>query len=382
MPIAQPVKTPEEDESSKNKEKKLPFDTVIVFGQGPIKPILLPEQLSPAQFRKLDLFRSNPLAYKEPDFWLMQNASNLQQLRKIDLLADYSQAQKKRKKATLINEWQHKGWYALKRMGRQNALAAGFALYKGLTKEVILSGGATMSKTTKRILSKSRLKSWPTEAELMKEIIVSSYGALYEKKYGKKIETVIKIEDASTNTLENFAYCLNLYPYLLAKGHNIGFLSARHHMKRIYLLSQIFGLTIADPKHSTLSSQKLLQEVDDFANDDIIDENNCVEIKRQHTREGRWIRGLSSPEYLTYWLGYVAEVKKAYVLQKALKRLENDAWKKVGSVALKQVKLDVDEVIQTDLVMLAQSKPEKYLTVVSALKQFKKPNLRAFPSVH
>lgn len=381
MPIAQPAKLPEEDESFQNKEKKLPFDTVIVFGQGPIKPILLPEQLSPAQFRKLDLFLSNQLVYKEPDFWLMQNAANLQQLRKIDALADCTPAQKKRKKEALINEWQHKGWYALKRMGRQNALAAGLALYKGLTKEVILSGGATMSKTTKRIMPQRRLKTWPTEAELMKEVIVSSYGALYEKKYGKKIETAIKIEDASTNTLENFAYCLNLYPHLLAKDKKIGFLSARHHMKRIYLLSQIFGLTIADPKQASLSSQKLLEDAEDYENNDIIDEKNCVEIKRQYNREDRWIRGLSSPEYLTYWLGYVAEVKKAYVLQKALKRLEDDAWKKVGAVALKRVKLDVEEVMHIDLVTLAETDPQKYLLLVSALKQFKKPDLRAFPTV-
>ncbi len=125
MPIAQPAKLPEEDESFQNKEKKLPFDTVIVFGQGPIKPILLPEQLTPAQYRKLDLYKSDRLKYKEPDFWLMENAANLQQIRKIDSLADFTPAQKKRKKDALINEWQHKGWYALKRMGRQNALACG-----------------------------------------------------------------------------------------------------------------------------------------------------------------------------------------------------------------------------------------------------------------
>jgi len=366
-----------DDESIIHTKEDTPFDTVLVFGEGPIKPILLPEELTPQQFRQLDLYNSDSAVYPEPDFWLMQQPRNLAQLKKIDDQKELSSEEKAQQKKEVLKEWQHKGWYALKRMGRQNAMAAGLALYKGITKEVILTGGRTLSSWTKNHIPQEILETWPSEAELMAEVIVSSYGSLYEKRYGKKIENAIKIETASTNTLENFSYSVNLYPQLHAQDKNIGFISAGHHMKRLRLLAHIFGINIAN--HYALASQHVLKDAEDEASCEIIDEYNCHDTKEQYQREARWIKALNSPEYLTYWLGYVAEVKKAYVLQKALNKLREKAWKEAGAAALSQVKLNVEEIVKIDVETLAKTDPQKYLYLVSALQQFKKPSLRILP---
>lgn len=368
-----------DDESLKQNKELVSFDTVIVFGEGPIKPILLPEELTPQQYRQFDLFNSDPLKYPEPDFWLMQQPRNLAQIKKIAEQHGVSLAEKKIAIEKIRQTWQHTGWYALKRMGRQNALAAGLALYKGLTKEVILSGGRTMSAWTRKHISKQRRAAWPTEAELMAEVIKSSYGVLYEKKYGKKIEDAIRIEDASTNTLENFAYSVNMFPQLHSKDRRIGFLSAGHHMKRLKLLAQIFGISV--PEHYALSSQQLLRDADEATTSDcdIIDENNCAETRQQNSREEKWIKALSDPHYVTYWLGYVAEVKKVYVLQKALSRFREKAWKEAGAVALAKVALNIEEIAEIDIELLAKTDPQKYMYIINTLQQLKNPTYRVLP---
>ena len=367
----------DEDESSIHGRKQYIFDTVIVFGEGPVKPVLLPHQLTPKQFRELDLFNSDPLKYPEPNFWLMQQPRNLAQLTKIDQQKVLTANEKQTLKEAEIQKWQHAGWFALKRMGKQNALAAGLALYKGLTKEVIVSGGPTMNAWAKKNLPEERVKNWPSEAELMADIIKSSYGVLYEKKFGRKIDEVIKIENASTNTLENFAYSVNEFPQLLSKELKIGFLSAGHHMKRLRLLGQIFGINVRE--QYALSSQEILKESDDATATDIIDENNCTDTKAQFDREERWIKALSTPEYVTYWLGYVADVKHRYVIQKALDRFQDLAWKEAATEVLAQVKIDVDEIVETNLETLAKTNPQKYLALISSLKQLKQPLYRTLP---
>jgi phage pi2 protein 07 len=369
----------DEDASHETTEEQFVFDTVLVFGEGPVKPILLPEQLTPEQYREFDLFNSDPMKYPEPNFWLMQQPRNLAQIQKINERKDISQEEKDELKEKEIQKWQHKGWYALKRMGRQNALAAGLALYKGITKEVIVSGGQTVSPWAKEHMPKERLENWPTEAELMAEVIKSSYGALYEKKYGRKIDDVIRIENAATNTLENFSYSVNKFPHLLQEEKKIGFLSAGHHMKRLKLLAQIFGIPLGD--NYGLASQQLLKDAEEDLMCEIIDEHNCTDTKEQFSREERWIKALSQPEYVTYWLGYVAEVEHMYVLQKAIDRFRDESWRKAATTALSQVSIDIDEVVTTNLETLAKTNPQKFVYLVSALKQLKQPAYRILPPV-
>ncbi|HZE87674.1 MAG TPA: YdcF family protein [Methylomirabilota bacterium] len=358
-------------------EQKFYFDTVIVFGQGPIKPILLVEELTYKQQQALALYNQDSLNNPEPDFWLMQQPRYLSQLLKIEQDKTLSRSEKKSLKEQTVQKWQHIGWFALKRMGRQNGLAAGYALYKGLTKEVIVSGGRTISPSARNYLPKERLNNWPSEAELMAEIIKTYYGDLYQKKFGKHISEVIKIENASTNTLENFVYTINAYPQLLSHTVKIGFISAGHHMRRIRLLAKIFDIPL--PEKYELPAQELLKHADEIANEEIIDVSNCADVKLQSTREERWIRGLNDPQYITYWLGYIAEVKQQCVLQKTLDRLQDTVWEKAAASACKKVGISLEEFSGENIAQLAKNKPEKYASFVRALQQLKKPEYRTLP---
>jgi hypothetical protein len=163
-------------------EELFKFDATIVFGQGPVRPILLPHEVSTDQAVSWENFKREPQKYNEPNFWLMQQPRYLSQIAKIDMRTDIDGEAKVRLREEKIMEWQTLGWFALKQWGRQNALAAGCALYTGLTKEVILSGGRTKSKWARENIPASRLELWPSEAELMADIIIRYYGKLYEKR--------------------------------------------------------------------------------------------------------------------------------------------------------------------------------------------------------
>lgn len=353
------------------------FDTIIVFGEGPIKPILLANQLTPLQQQQIEVFKQDPLKNAEPDFWFMQQPRALAQLIKIEQNELLSKKQKALARQEVFTQWQHTGWFALKRMGRQNALATGLALYQGIAKEAILSGGRTISSWAKKLLSSEQLENWPSEAELMADIIKNSYGDLYKKKYGHSIKDVLIIEDAATNTLENFAYSVNKYPELLLQEKKVGVLSARHHLKRLRLLAQIFGISIDE--HSVLPSQELLR-IGDTTAEIIIDERNCADTKKQQGREEQWMKALLDPQYVTYWLGYVAEVKNYKVLQKTMERLCEVTWKKAAVDACTKVGINLDEFTGEDLSRLAKENPVRYTTFISALQELKNPKHRIIPS--
>ncbi len=161
------------------------FDSVIVFGQGPVKPVLLRDEITDEQYRAWELYRQDPHVNKEPDFWLIQQPKLLSQLVKINLEEKITAGEKIQLTELKRQEWQRIGWFAMKAMGRQNALAAGYALYKGITRQIIFTGGKTMDPSVKSRISQARIQGWPSEAELMRDIVISHYGDLYEKKYGK-----------------------------------------------------------------------------------------------------------------------------------------------------------------------------------------------------
>ena len=48
------------------------FETLIVFGQGPVKPVLLTEELTPEQKNQWDNFKKDPLHNREPDFRVIE----------------------------------------------------------------------------------------------------------------------------------------------------------------------------------------------------------------------------------------------------------------------------------------------------------------------
>lgn len=334
------------------------LDTLIVFGQGPVKPILFNDELSPEQKLIWEDFKKDPLRKDEPDF------------RTVDLKQGQEREAERAKLQSL-------GRVALKRWGRQNALAAGAALYSGLTSEVILSGGKTKPDWSQA--------SMPSEAELMKDIIVRIYGDAYSKKYGKDITSAIKLEDSSTNTLENLANTINENPGLIENDKKIGLLSADFHLRRVAILSHLFSVQEA-PK-GQLSAQNLLKEravernkgkyqdmlrymTDTMQNDD---------LRQRIMAEQRWERGLIEPENLSYWLGYMADVENPEVLKSVLENLNDPSWVSAARENFLLVGLDFDQFSNEDIASLKENSPEKYNQLIEGLRKLKTPEFRKMP---
>jgi hypothetical protein len=205
------------------------------------------------------------------------------------------------------------------------------------------------------------------------------YGPLYEKKYGRSMYEAISIENAAMNTLENFSYTINKYPELLHEETKIGFLSARHHLRRLKMLAHIFSLHCAED--AELSAQELLKQAAEHHKsiDSVVDEHNSYIAREQSSREARWKIGLEDPKYVTYWLGYVGEVKYPKVIQKAFNKLCNSHWCTYAKEALDRVGVDMDDFIGEDLTKLAERNPQKYLLLVNGLQKLKSPEYRQLP---
>ncbi len=363
------------------------FDVTIVFGQGPIKPILLPTEATPEQQRAWENYQQDTHRYEEPNFWIMHQPRYLAQLEKIAADETLSDEKKASLRDETIINWQKTGWFALKQWGRQNALAAGCALYTGLTKEIVLTGGRTMCRWVKDELPEKRLSAWPSEAELMLDIIKRYYGDLYKKRFNQDIESVIHLEDKAMNTLENFSYTINRHPALLREDMRVGFLSVEHHLKRVSLLAQLFSIRQAD--ESKLSAREILAK-QGVSLPDLKDQTDevleCVRLCQEskltveyEQNEKRFIGALQDPNYLSYWFGYLGDVNNPRIIQKAMKRLNQPEWVEVASSVFKQVGLNMREYQQADLYELSKQNPDKYFMLVEGLKKLKKPEFRKVP---
>jgi hypothetical protein len=361
---------------------KTTFDYLIVFGEGPVKPVLLYEELTPDQKRQWERYRQDTIHNREPGFSCITQRRMLVELQKIDERQDLSLEDKSRHKEALRLAWQYSGWYALRPWGKQNALAAGYALYKGTAKKVILSGGRTISVWGKKTLPATRLENWPSEAELMRDIIRKSYGELYEKKYKRSIDEVMIIENSSTNTLENFAYTINNNPQLLHDEVSVGLLTADHHLKRVSMLADLFSVTRKEKQ----SAQRLLSEISEEDNPQVftdvlsfIREKHADEIEDLTAREERWIKGLNDPQYVTYWLGYIGMVNQSVVVHNAIQRLKDPLWSEPAKEAFKKLGLNFDEFIKEDICNLSKKDPTKYNLLVQGLRKLKSPEHRTLP---
>ncbi|HZQ29649.1 MAG TPA: ElyC/SanA/YdcF family protein [Patescibacteria group bacterium] len=355
----------------KNNTQTTKFDTLIVFGEGPIKKVFLPNELTTDQIERSKQFKKTPMKFKEPNFYVLENEEILARIEKL------SPAGKKR----LYWKLQHNSRLALKRWGRQNALAAGLALYSGITKMLLLSGGKTKSKLLE--LSEKEMERWPTEAELMQDAIVRNFGKIYKEKFGKDIKQAIILEEKATNTLENFAYSINTMPEIVSESFRVGLLTAHHHVKRVTLLGKLFSLGISED--GVLSAQDLLRKgklYSQYEKDvlQIIDNiNQCEDLKDLNYFEERWIQGLKDPKYLSYWFGYVAEVKHPRVLDRAFVTLRQPSWEKAALEVFSLLKLAMGDYTKQSLAELSKSNPDKYQELVRNLRQLKTPKFRKMP---
>lgn len=356
------------------------YTTVIVFGEGPVKPVLLEDEVSSKDKIAWFKYKEDPTSFDEPEFWLMQQPRQLAELAKIEQNRDLTDEEKDIQIAAIRSNWQKKGWFAMKQWGRQNALAAGLALYKGLTKTVIVTGGKTISKEMKALLPDERLAEWPSEAVLMADIIRETYGDLYKKKYGHDINDVIKIEDAATNTLENFACSINKYPDLLTEGAKVGFLTANHHLDRVQGLAKLFSLN-----GGKLCAQELLKTLQNDAKsvaDEAFSETTTITSSESELLKNKsLLKGLEDPEYLTFWLGYVAMVKHPKVLQNVMRKFEDPDWCECAEKIFAKVGLEFREYRGQDMTKLAEKDAARFNYLVSKLQELKKPEHRVIPPV-
>ncbi len=377
---------PKESPRSLEVEKPKRFDTIIVFGQGPVKEIKLATELTPQEKSQWDEFTRNPRGELDPDFYAIDRESLTEEQRaKLQRLARFT----------------------LKRLGRLNALAAGYALATGQTKEVILSGGHTINKDLREkkkdqffqeqvtdnpefvTLSEAEqdrkfeaylADNWPSEAELMKDIIVRRFSDEYRRKYGKKadIAKAIRLEDEATNTLENFAQTIDKNPDVFEK--KIGLLGVNHHLRRILMLANRFTIDAqeADEISSQIELEERARKRAKGAYEKLL-QTELPETVKLAKGELRWIRGLEDPQFITYWLGYVGEIKNPATVQRIIKRLSSPEWVQAIRSAFSQVGLDFSEFENEDLVELAKKAPDKFEEFRAKLVELTRPGKRVMP---
>lgn len=362
-------------QEQKERWGKRRFDVIMVFGQGPVKPVLLPKELTEEQRIQWEEFIRDPLHSREPDFRVIEGVF-LQTLEEIQNRDDIPDKEKERIIGQKRQEWQRLGRLALNRWRRENALAAGLALYLGLTDKIILCGGKTRPKWAESTLPKTILDSWPSEAELMRDIIIRRFGRLYQEQYGKSIEEAIVIEDQSTNTLENIAYAINNDPSL-RNSKNIAILGTHFHTPRIQQLMNIFSLRLAP--RGQISAQDLLLERAQIRRmgslekqlNYMIDQLNNPDFRDRVLAEARWSLGLLDEEFLTYWLGYLGELDDLHRIHSVLKTLYQDEnWHEEAKKAFQLVGLNFDEFAKMTLEELQN--PEVWKKLKDALLKLKK----------
>lgn len=389
-------KTPEAMESSGGK-----VDMLMVFGQGPVKPLLKEDDLDDSQKVDWAAFKQDPLHSTEPDFRVIEGEVWTKQLNGLT----EKQAQAK------IAEWQEIGRFGLNRWGRENAFASGFALVSGYTDKVLLSGGKTIPGWVKDKLPPSRIEKWPSEARLMADIIRRRFGSAYQEKYGKPIDEAMILEDASTNTLENLANSINANPDLLKDESTLGLLATNFHIDRSEKITALFA-SGKDIKETNGSQDVLVQRVEEriewreakakerdgiealeervenvkveeanittYRNilEWMIDPANPDLIKRQG-QETRWSNGLVQPEYIKYWFGYIGKVEDPIVLQATIQRFkDNPEWSANAQLAFKEVGLSFDDLASKDLTEISK---EDFTQIAGRLEILSKEGYRVMP---
>lgn len=237
-----------------------PADITLVFGQGPIKPVFLEDELNNTEIMQWEAFKKDPLHSHEPEFRVVGGRYK-KRLDAIDSNPALSAEEKTSQTEQLRDESQHDPRFALHRYGRFVALAAGAALLNGDTEKLLVCGGQTMpgwaKENGKHTLSSEVSKKWPSEAELMGTLIERRYGEAYKEKFGKPISDVLLKEDSSPTTIHNLAHALDLWGPQLDMAKRIGFLSTGVHLNRVMALANL--LVDAPAEKIEFNSDEILE---------------------------------------------------------------------------------------------------------------------------
>jgi hypothetical protein len=250
----------------------------------------------------------------------------------------------------------------------------------------LLSGGKTIPQWAKEKLPPERIEQWPSEAQLMADIINRRFGKMYQDIYGKSIDSSILIEDRSTNTLENFANSMNS-----EQGHEMldgmksaGVLAADFHVPRGEDIAYLF--TPGGNLDHGNSAQSILRQVAELKNKQsyariikwMSDPDN-QDFRAREAMEKIWTGALKDPELLTYWLGYIGTVEDPRVLQSTVKKLSSEpAWKIQAQNAFRQADLDFDSLAATDLTKIDSN---QFKQIADKLKILTSKEYRAMPGI-
>ena len=373
------IKYPDQEQKEQLGKKK--FDTLIVFGQGPVKPVLLSDELTSEQKTEWEEFKKDPLHGKEPNFRVLESSSFLEVLSDIDKRSDISPEEKKQLIELKRQEWQNLGRFALNRWGRENALAAGHALMEGITDKLILSGGKTIPKWVKELLPSDRIENWPAEAELMKDIIVRRFGDDYQKKYGKSIETVIDLEINSTNTKSNFEFLIAKNPNLLSKDVSAGVLSTDFQMNRILALTKLFSISSSDDwkieaqKYINTIAERLrsphfkqmYKNIQEWLMN--IDEN--TDLQTRISSETKFTQELQDPLSFAYFFKSFNTPETIPALQNLLQLLNQQEFVARTKLIFEKVGLNFAEFADENLLELYERDKNKFNMLITGLTETK-----------
>jgi hypothetical protein len=105
--------------------------------------------------------------------------------------------------------------------------------------------------------------------------------------------------------------------------------------------------------------------------------DQCADLKDDF--EERWIKGLKDPKYLSYWFGYIAEVKHPRVLDRAFIALRQPSWEKAAQQVFSLLKLAIGDYTKQSMAELSKSNPGKYQSLLKDLRQLKTPKYRRMP---
>lgn len=328
---------------------------------------MLPQELTDAQQKAWASFEQDPLARADLDFSVIEGQAYLDELKAVDARQKLDVAEQPDRHKQLRSAWHQTGRFSLKRLGRQTALAAGAALVHGVTTRVVLSGGRT-----KPSWVEGNPDTWPSEAELMADIIKRNFGEPYIRKYGQPIDTVLDLEPAATNTLENIVFSINRFPTLIDRTTRVGLLSADHHLARCALIAERFQIDVAPEARisaqRTLLSRaatmqhsqyrKLYEDIASFT----MDVERNLGLQALVRGELRYVKGLTEDEYLSYWIGYVFKLENPSLIQAIVSRIVADPGKAAVFAGLvTQVGFEPDAFRKIDLEELAATNHERYL---------------------
>ena len=277
------------------------------------------------------------------------------------------------------------GRFGLNRWGRENALAAGFALVSGYTDRLLLSGGKTKPAWAEKKLSAARWQALPSEAQLMADVVRRRFGEAYQEQYGKPIDSVIVLEDQSTNTLTNFAHSIDSMDgkAILDGMIKAGVLATNFHVPRGEDIATLFapgaelqkGTSAQDILEKRVIGSKVEEEYKKIL--DWMSDPNNEDLRAREAGERRWTKGLNDPDFLSYWLGYLGIVKDPRVLQDTVQRLNKDPDRRNQAVLVfNQAGLDFDQLSASDLTSLPE---EDFKQIAQKLTILSTPEYRAMP---